>query len=360
MLSAEWGVSVAMSAGYRRLGEPPVRRVAHCGMADVDEPPFAAGGSAEPATVAERIIQHVGAHCSSEVIAIARISGGDTAAAYRCTLADDRVVFAKTLPDADSIVADFFVADFFIAEATGLRWLAAAGGRVPEVLGVDESVLTLAWIEERGGQRGAGRPRGRRDGQLSVDAEFGAMLARLHDAPLESFGRPDRRTTGSRRLPNEPRATWAEFFRTQRLEPLAELAGAADALPPAAVDALGALGQVLAEFDDDVPPAQLHGDLWAGNRLVDVDGRNWLIDPQAHGGHPEYDIAMMRLFGGFGPDCYAEYSRRRPPRAGWERRVPLHQLAPLTTHAIKFGGGYVGATCDALDRCWAAVGRQGR
>jgi hypothetical protein len=30
--------------------------------------------------------------------------------------------------------------------------------------------------------------------------------------------------------------------------------------------------------------------------------------------------------------------------------VPLHQVAPLVVHAIKFGGGYVGAATDAIDR----------
>ena len=96
------------------------------------------------------------------------------------------------------------------------------------------------------------------------------------------------------------------------------------------------------------PPARLHGDLWAGNRLVGADGENWLIDPAAHGGHREFDLAMMRLFGGFGADCFAAYADVFPLADGWERRVPLHQLAPLAVHAIKFGGAYVGATQHAL------------
>ena len=64
------------------------------------------------------------------------------------------------------------------------------------------------------------------------------------------------------------------------------------------------------------PPARLHGDLWAGNRLVDGDGRSWLIDPAAHGGHREFDLAMMRLFGGFGADCFAAYEEVHPLAPG--------------------------------------------
>ena len=95
------------------------------------------------------------------------------------------------------------------------------------------------------------------------------------------------------------------------------------------------------------------GDLWAGNRITGrrVGERgtlNWLIDPAAHGGHREFDLAMMRLFGGFGPECFEAYDDDYPVAAGWEARVPLHQLVPVAVHAIKFGGGYVAATDRAL------------
>ncbi|CAM5632178.1 Fructosamine kinase OS=Streptomyces fumanus OX=67302 GN=GCM10018772_19000 PE=4 SV=1 [Streptomyces fumanus] len=45
------------------------------------------------------------------------------------------------------------------------------------------------------------------------------------------------------------------------------------------------------------PPARLHGDLWNGNVLWGADGEVRLIDPAAHGGHRETDLAMLRLFG---------------------------------------------------------------
>jgi fructosamine-3-kinase len=88
--------------------------------------------------------------------------------------------------------------------------------------------------------------------------------------------------------------------------------------------------------------------LWAGNRLVDAAGRSWLIDPAAHGGHREFDLAMMRLFGGFASRAFDAYREAWPLADGWEERVPLHQLAPLMSHAIKFGGHYRQATADAV------------
>jgi fructosamine-3-kinase len=104
----------------------------------------------------------------------------------------------------------------------------------------------------------------------------------------------------------------------------------------------------LDRFDTGEAPARLHGDLWAGNRLVDATGRSWLIDPAAHGGHREFDLAMMRLFGGFSSECFEAYETRHPLSPNWQERVPLHQIAPLVVHAIKFGGGYVAAATAAI------------
>ena len=280
----------------------------------------------------------VGRALGADVRRAAVVRGGDVAQAFRLELDDGRAVFAKTHPSPP--------AGFFTTEATGLRWLSApAVVAVPEVLavsdgeGADPPFLVLGWIEQ-------GRP------SPTTEDDLGRALAALHrDAP-ERFGREDRRSTGSRGLPNEPCDTWSEFFATQRLLPLARLARDGGALPARAVRALERLDpDRLREIGGPAePPARLHGDLWAGNRLVDVLGRSWLIDPAAHGGHREFDLAMMRLFGGFGAACFAAYEAVHPLADGWQERVPLHQIAPLVVHAVKFGGGYVSSANDAIAR----------
>jgi fructosamine-3-kinase len=267
-----------------------------------------------------------------EATAASRVHGGDVASSWRVDLADGRRVFAKTHPTAPP--------HFFSTEAAGLRWLAAPRAvAVPEVLAVrDEppNLLVLEWIDE---DRRAGSPAG--------EASLGRQLAAMHRAGAPAFGREDRRTTGSRGLPNEPRATWAEFYATQRLLPLARLAHAV--LPRSTIAALETLAGRLDGFAAaDEPPARLHGDLWAGNRIVDAAGDSWLIDPAAHGGHREFDLAMMRLFGGFGDECFAAYDEVFPLADGWPARVALHQIAPLVVHAVKFGGGYVAAADRAI------------
>jgi fructosamine-3-kinase len=208
---------------------------------------------------------------------------------------------------------------------------------VPEVLAVsdDPPYLVLEWIDE------SHRP-------PADEAAFGRDLAALHGAGAPSFGREDRRSTGSRGLPNEPCATWVEFYATQRLGPLARLVAASvDERLARRLDAVAERLDALAGPPE--PPARLHGDLWAGNRVVDAGGRSWLIDPACFGGHREFDLAMMRLFGGFGAEAFAAYDEAAPPADGWRDRVALHQLAPLAVHAVKFGGGYVPSLARALD-----------
>ncbi len=268
-----------------------------------------------------------------EVVAARPLAGGDVSQSYRIELADSRVVFAKTHAAPPE-------GGFYTTEALGLDWLRQVGSlAVPQVLAATDAapaILVLQWIDT---------------GELlpGSDADLGRALAQLHAAGAPVFGREDGRPTGSLRLPNQPCRTWAEFYVTQRLEPLRRLAAQHQALPPellASIDRVIDRIEILAGPRE--PAARLHGDLWNGNRLVDREGRNWLIDPAAHGGHREHDLALMRLFGGFGPEAFEAYDDRFPLVDGWTKRLPLHQLSPLIVHAIKFGGHYVGRVEQAL------------
>ncbi|MDE0827756.1 MAG: fructosamine kinase family protein [Vicinamibacterales bacterium] len=279
----------------------------------------------------ETVLRDIADAIGVGIVRATGVQGGDVATAFRLELEDGRRVFAKTSAAVPP--------QHFTTEAAGLAWIRGASDLcVPQLVAVSDTppFLVLEWVEEEGAV-------------AETEASLGRGLAALHHAGAASFGRSDRRPTGSRGLPNEPCATWAEFYATQRLLPLIRLARDSQALPDRTLRGLETIaGQLVELGGDPEPPARLHGDLWAGNRLVGRGGRNWLIDPAAHGGHREFDLAMMRLFGGFGPDVFAAYAETHPLVAEWQDRVALHQLAPLVIHAVKFGGSYPASVERAL------------
>ena len=93
----------------------------------------------------------------------------------------------------------------------------------------------------------------------------------------------------------------------------------------------------------------MHGDLWTGNVLWSPAGVV-LIDPAAHGGHRESDLAMLELFGcPHLHEVVAGYEQEMPLAPGRAERVPLHQLHPLAVHAAGHGPAYGAALVRAAD-----------
>jgi fructosamine-3-kinase len=246
---------------------------------------------------------------------------------YRLTLADGRVAFAKiqTPQPAGNVAAGF------AAEASGLRWLAeAAAAPVPVVLATDETCLVIEWIE-------AGRP------SPAAAGRFGRDLAALHAAGSGYFGAPWPGTIAGLPLPNDAGrpGSWPDWFAARRLLPyirLARDAGTLSAADTALLESAAAGAGRLAGPPE--PPSRIHGDCWSGNVLWSGD-RGWLIDPAAHGGHRETDLAMLALFGPPYLDrIMAGYQQSAPLADGWRRRLPLHQLHPLLVHVCLFGTAY--------------------
>jgi fructosamine-3-kinase len=153
---------------------------------------------------------------------------------------------------------------------------------------------------------------------------------------------------GPLQLPAETRPTWAALYAEQRLAPLLGPARDGGALTAAGARAVEAVCERIGELAGPAEaPARLHGDLWGGNVLADASGAPVLIDPAAHGGHREVDLAMLALFGGRRPRVLAAYDEALPLAPGHEERVALWQLFPLLVHAVLFGGGY-GAAVERI------------
>jgi fructosamine-3-kinase len=257
-----------------------------------------------------------------------RVGGGDINEAWHVELEDGREAFVKTRLDV--------APEEYALEAAGLRWLAEPGALgVPRVLEISEDYLALEWIEP-GRLSGAG-------------AELlGRGLAAVHAAGAPGFGDPGfarklgvQARIGSLRMPNESSSDWPSFYAERRLLPLARIASERGALSGGGVSAVERVCERLSDLSGPAePPARLHGDLWNGNVLADADGRPWLIDPSAYGGHREIDLAMLRLFGAPSEVVFDAYEEAFPLAEGWQKRVALWQLLPLLVHAILFGGSY--------------------
>ncbi|WP_330180895.1 fructosamine kinase family protein [Nocardia sp. NBC_01503] len=267
---------------------------------------------------------------------------------YRAQLADGREVFVKAIPEApepttgnpkpsEPVTADpeprsgtFAASGALRAEAAGLRWLGEADiDLVPPVLAADRAMLVLPWLTTE-------------SASPAVAEKFGHDLAEMHALAPETYGAPWTGYIATLPLDNAPSTgEWGSWYAERRLAPYL----------PAAEPHLGRAGvrlieEVIRRIDDlagpPEPPSRLHGDLWSGNLLWTAD-RAILIDPAAHGGHRETDLAMLALFGAPHLDrIVAAYHDRMPLSSGWRQRIPLHQLHPLFVHVALFGGTYRG------------------
>ena len=271
------------------------------------------------------------------------IGGGDINEAFHVVLTDGREAFVKTRREV--------APGEYAAEAAGLAWLGEPGAlRTPGVLDLGEEYLALEWIAP-----------GRLDGRGAE--ELGRGLAATHAAGARRFGGLDGASGsdegagalarfGSLQLGNEPTPDWPSFYAERRLLPLARIAGDRGALSASGVRAVERVCERIEELSGPAePPARLHGDLWSGNVMADLDGRPWLIDPSAYGGHREVDLAMLRLFGAPSERVFSAYQEVAPLAEGWEERVELYQLLPLLVHAVLFGGSYRGAAERVAVRC---------
>ena len=217
----------------------------------------------------------------------------------------------------------------------------------------------------RGARRGPAPPRRRAARPGPADGEhaeaLGRGLAATHAAGATAFGSPPDGWTGDGWLGplTEPLPlalgawpSWGAFYAQARIEPLVRAGRDRGVLDPADVTVLDRLADAVATgaLDTTDPPARLHGDLWSGNVLWTASGAV-LIDPAAHGGHREADLAMLALFGCPHLERLVEgYTGATPLADGWRERVALHQVHPLLLHAVLFGGSYPAQAVRAARR----------
>ena len=229
-------------------------------------------------------------------------------------------------------------ADMFAREAEGLVALRVADGPVvPEPLLHGASFLLLEDLAPASKVSGYWR-------------EFGRRLAFLHKHINERFGFEAANYIGSTPQPNPWTGDGWEFFARHRLMFQARLAHDQKFLSTLDVGRVERLAGNLEELVPEQPASLIHGDLWGGNAISDSSGNPAVIDPAAHFGWAEAELAMTTLFGSFPNEFYDAYQEVRPLENGYESRYPLYNLYHLLNHLNLFGRSYLGQVQSTLRR----------
>lgn len=282
--------------------------------------------------LARELSAQLGTACAREPERM--VAGGGTHRCYRWRCASGPLFVKVTAAEAHAQLA---------AEAVGLAELTrAAALRVPQVraqgVAGAYAFLALEWIEPTAGD-------------ASCERRLGEGLAALHRVCAEQFGWKIDNTIGPTPQLNGWSDDWTTFWREQRLRPQLELAARHGFSRILQEPGERLLERIVVLLEGHRPqPSLLHGDLWAGNWCADSSGAPVIFDPAVYYGDRETDLAMTRLFGGFGRPFYEAYEDGAPLPVGHALRVELYNLYHVLNHANLFGGSYAERARAMIER----------
>ncbi|MEC3908336.1 fructosamine kinase family protein [Tamlana sp. 2201CG12-4] len=262
---------------------------------------------------------------------VSPVSGGDISQAFKIDTSNN-AYFLK-LNSASAL-------NMFQTEAYGLDLIAKTNTiKTPKVIAFDSfensAFLLMEFIESK---------------QATAEdfKVLGKQLAALHQCISENFGLDTDNYIGSLPQSNTVHKTWGDFYTDERLLPQLKLAKQKDLLSDAECPSEQQIKNYLESLFQNIKPSLLHGDLWSGNYLISKDGTPYLIDPSVYYGHSEVDIAMTKLFGGFGHAFYKAYESYSPFDVNTSARIDIYQLYYLLVHLNLFGRSYYGSVVSIL------------
>jgi protein-ribulosamine 3-kinase len=199
-------------------------------------------------------------------------------------------------------------------------------------------------------------------GKAGSGESLAAKLARLHTTPAPipdghskpMYGFPVPTCCGSTVQDNSWRVSWADFYADKRIRSILRAcikSNGPDKQLEQTVEKIASIVVPRLLGDDHlrgIMPVVIHGDLWSGNhgrgRIAGLDGAEEVVyDPSSVYGHSEYELGIMRMFGGYGGSFWREYDSLVPkaePEEEWEDRLALYELYHHLNHFALFGGGY--------------------
>lgn len=251
------------------------------------------------------------------------VSGGDISEAFKI-ITTKNSYFLKT-NEASKL-------NMFQTEASALKHINNTNAiKTPEVFVVDtfnnKSFLLMEFIESK-------------TPTVNDFKTLGLQLAVLHNYSSNYFGWEHDNFIGTLPQSNKQYASWCDFYIHQRLKPQLKLAKQRNLLSESECPSTEKMLQALQQMFQNTKPSLLHGDLWGGNYVISKNGEPYLIDPAMYYGHSEVDIAMTKLFGGFGDNFYEAYHKIHPTDSFTNSRIDIYQLYYLLVHLNLFGRSY--------------------
>lgn len=280
------------------------------------------------------LLQYISHHTGIKITDSHSVSGGDISAAY-ALFSEDKKYFLK-------VNSKPFAEKMFLEEKRGLEAVEQTNTiKVPHVAFTDsfenQSFLLMEFIESK-------------RSSYNDMKQLGENLAKLHQVTSDTFGFEADNFIGSLPQSNTKHSDWAQFYWNERLLPQLQLAVKQNYLAQNDIPKADNTIKIIYQITGDAKPSLLHGDLWSGNYLICADGIPYLIDPAVYYGHSMVDIAMTKLFGGFGEEFYNAYHEIIPKTANYEAQIELYQLYYLLVHLNLFGTSYLSSVISILDR----------
>ncbi|QIW98348.1 hypothetical protein AMS68_003866 [Peltaster fructicola] len=292
-----------------------------------------------------------------------------------CSTATTSKIIAK-LPDGSTTA--YFVktgsgdeaVTMFRGEHESLNALAAAvPGLAPKSFGhgklaqqSDKSFLVTEFLDMSGGRAGS-------------KTTLAAKLAQLHTTPAPvpkgydqpQFGFPVKTCCGNTSQKNSYHPSWAKFYADCRLRFIVDRSSSSNGRDDQLVMIVNRVcNEVVPRLIGDdhinngkgIQPVVVHGDLWSGNagfgKLPGMSqAEDVIYDSSACYAHSEYELGIMKMFGGFGGSFIEEYHKLKPkdePVEEYDDRVALYELYHHLNHYAMFGGSYKSGATQIMHR----------
>jgi fructosamine-3-kinase len=235
------------------------------------------------------------------------------------------------------------------------------------------SYLVTQFLERSSGGRKSGGGPGSLAQKLGKLHTTPAPIPKGYDRP--QFGFPVPTCCGNTQQENTFSSSWADFYANSRLRFItresarnngkdAELSNMVEELCTKVVPRL--IGNEHLNGGKGVTPVVVHGDLWSGNaasgKLPGMkEAEDVIFDSSACYAHSEFDLGIMKMFGGFGGlflKAYHEIVPKTEPVEEYEDRVMLYELYHHLNHHAMFGG-YRGGAMSIMRDLVGKYGGQG-